>query len=377
MRVCHLTSAHPRHDVRICEKECVTLAKNGFETYLIVNDDLEDEDYKGVHIISTGKKHSSRISRMVDGPRMVLKKALDTKADIYHFHDPELLTFSARLLKTGSKVIFDMHEDTEKQISTKYWIPRFLRSGLSFGYGVYSHRIFRKLSGLITVTPSFVEKLRQYNSQVILVTNYPILDSDPDHKQGAPIVSDGDQPYVFFAGGISEQWCHESIAEAVKRVPEIKYKFAGKGDREYIDRIVHIGGDHVEYLGLLPHDQVSDYYCGSVAGVALNYNYTQVGKEGTLGNTKLFEVMQSGKPVICSDFKLWREIIEENHCGICVDPDHQEELIKALRFIVDNPDQAADMGKNGARIIREKYNWNTQVQELLKFYESICESEAE
>ncbi len=42
-KVCHLTSAHQRYDVRIFQKECLSLAKHGYDVTLIVNDDLEDE----------------------------------------------------------------------------------------------------------------------------------------------------------------------------------------------------------------------------------------------------------------------------------------------------------------------------------------------
>ena len=35
IRVCHMTSAHPAEDVRIFQKECVSLAKAGYDVYLV------------------------------------------------------------------------------------------------------------------------------------------------------------------------------------------------------------------------------------------------------------------------------------------------------------------------------------------------------
>ena len=52
MKVCHVTCAHPRYDARIFEKECVTLANDGYEVCLCVNDDLPSEYLSDVHIIS-------------------------------------------------------------------------------------------------------------------------------------------------------------------------------------------------------------------------------------------------------------------------------------------------------------------------------------
>ena len=44
----------------------------------------------------------------------------------------------------------------------------------------------------------------------------------------------------------------------------------------------------------------------------------------------MFEYMAAGLPVICSDFELWKEIIEKNNCGICVNPNNIVEISNAI-----------------------------------------------
>jgi len=50
MKVCHLSSVHQRNDTRIFFKECMTLQKNGFDTFWVVADGLGDETKFGVSI---------------------------------------------------------------------------------------------------------------------------------------------------------------------------------------------------------------------------------------------------------------------------------------------------------------------------------------
>lgn len=370
MRVCHVTSVHSRYDIRICEKECVSLVNAGYDTYLVVNDEEIDEEYKGIHIISTGVVDTARVQRILKAPGRVLKKALDVDAEIYHLHDPELLRISDKLMKAGKKVIYDAHEDTEKQIETKYWIPILFRKVIGKVYAAYSHGKFRRMSGLISVTPSIVNKLKQYNSNTVLITNYPIAVEINNNSNNAS--DDRQEKYIFFAGGISEQWCHEMIAKAVERVEGVRYRFAGREYNGYVKKI-NLAGTKVDYLGLLSHAEVMEHYKNSIAGMAVLKSNTQVGNEGTLGNTKLFEVMESGRPVICSDLYLWKEIVEKYHCGICVDSENVSSIESAIRYLYNHPEEGNKMGKNGRNAVEKEFNWSTQEKVLLLLYKQIAE----
>lgn len=365
-KICHITSVHSRKDIRIIEKECVSLSNAGYDVYEVVNDNIQDELYKGIQIVSTGYIAKNRLDRIVNSVKWILRKALEVDAEIYHLHDPELLQLVKPLKKAGKKVIFDSHEDTELQILDKNWIPNAFRKPLARIYGNYSLKIMRRLDGIITVTPALVKKYKKFNENVVMVTNYPLLKAESSFGE----TSAGNDKYVFFAGGISEQWCHEVIAQAVNKVSEVKYLIAGKGNKDYIERIIQIGKGNVHYEGVIPHDEVGKKYKNAIAGMAV-LEATQVGDEGSLGNTKLFEIMQAAKPVICSDLRLWREIVNKNNCGICVDSKSVESIASAIRFIVENPGNARDMGVNGRRAVEEKYNWDCEFRKLLSFYRTL------
>lgn len=81
--------------------------------------------------------------------------------------------------------------------------------------------------------------------------------------------------------------------------------------------------------------------------------------------------MMNGLPVICSNSDIWKKIIDNEKCGICVEPDNTKEIANAINYLLDNPDIAIQMGENGKNAVKERYNWQTQEDILLKMYENL------
>src|SRR6185369_2046461 len=77
------------------------------------------------------------------------------------------------------------------------------------------------------------------------------------------------------------------------------------------------GWRFVDYRGIVGRDEVAKIMSCSAAGVVTflpgpNHNDSQP--------NKMFEYMSAGLPLIASFFPLWRQIIENGPCGLCVDP---------------------------------------------------------
>jgi len=121
-KICILTTAHPPFDSRIFRKEARSLVKAGYEVILIAQHDKE-EVVDGIRIINL-QKQTNRIKRMTKTVLEAYQKARAVDAEIYHFHDSELIPVGLRLRKLGKKVIFDIHEDTRQLILAKNYIPR-------------------------------------------------------------------------------------------------------------------------------------------------------------------------------------------------------------------------------------------------------------
>jgi len=362
-KVCHMSSAHKSGDLRIFQKECVSLANAGYDVYFVAGGDSREE--KGVHVIGIGEVTGGRLQRMSGVAKRVYEKARELDADIYHFHDPELLPYGLKLKKAGKKVIFDSHENTAEDIAEKTWIPGPLRLLIQAVFSRYQKYACSRLDRIVSVTPHICDYFRAFHPSVWMITNYPILQ---------PPVEVAPRPRsLCFAGDINSTWCHEAAIQALETIDGCTYVLCGKGPEAYIKKLQELPGwEKVDFLGRIPQGEVHKTLSQCSIGLAvLQYTRNVGGKMGTLGNTKLFEEMMAQLPVICTDSIVWNDVVTRYSCGICVPPDDPDSLRTAIRYLLDHPEEAKQMGRNGRRAVEEEFNWSEEEKKLLALYEDI------
>ncbi len=179
-KVAHLTSVHPASDTRIAYRECRSLAEAGYEVVLVAAGDAPGLPH-GVRLHSVPEP-ANRFERMTRTIWHVYRAALDERADVYHFHDPELMGVGLALRARGALVVFDVHEDIPRDIVDKPWIPNVLRGPLSFGSSVFLRGMHHWYSAIVAATPAIARRFP--HSRTVVVANYPRLDELPAESIG-------------------------------------------------------------------------------------------------------------------------------------------------------------------------------------------------
>jgi glycosyltransferase involved in cell wall biosynthesis len=128
------------------------------------------------------------------------------------------------------------------------------------------------------------------------------------------------------------------------------------------------GWEKVDELGFLNRDDIRQIFSFSLVGIVC---FLPVPNHIDSQPNKLFEYMSAGLPVIASNFPLWKEIIEQNECGICVDPCRPEEIAGAIDYIVDNKKTVQEMGRDCRKAVEEKYNWAIEERKLIRIYQEL------
>jgi len=364
MKIVHLTSAHPRHDIRIFIKECCTLARAGHDVTLVVADGLGAEVKNGVRIHDVGAKSGGRLLRMTRTVERVYRATLALKPDVAHFHDPELMLAALKLKKAGIKVVYDVHEDLPRQILAKHWIPGALRPLLSRVLEIMENRAARRFDAIVTSTPHICQRFAALNPRSLAICNYPILE---ELLHDTPWSARRNQ--VCYLGGIARIRGIEPILAALPAV-DTRLNLAGiwseSGLKETLQQTP--GWAQVNDLGVLDRGAVAEVLAHSKVGLVTLFptpNYVDALP------IKLFEYMAAGMPVVSSDFPVWRAIVDDAGCGLLVDPQDPAAIAAALTQLLSDDAAAAAMGARGRLAVQEKYSWAAEGDKLKALYQLL------
>ena len=346
MKICHITTVHPRYDVRIFWKECVSIAKAGNEVILIVNDNLGEEVINGVKIVSINSTYTNRLTRILSRAlkQRTFKKAKETDADIFHFHDPELLGVGIKLVKYGSCVIYDSHEDVPRQILAKEWMPAFIRKIVSKLFEIYENKCTRKFNAIIVPTPHIKDRFLKLNNNVCEICNYPSVDEITYSGQNYSI-SNPD----CTVGNLSNTRGKRQFAKITNKNIILNYK-------------------NCKDWGYISRNDISNILCNSSIGFV---TLLDTPNDSLSYPIKLFEYMAAGIPVISSNFPVYKELVEGNNCGLCIDPLDVDEMCTAIEQIRRDIGYANKLRENGRKAIVERYNWESQSERLLACYSEV------
>jgi glycosyltransferase involved in cell wall biosynthesis len=365
VKIVHLSSVHRDLDVRIFLKECASLASKiqNVSVNLILAGVQERTEF-GVHIHSVSKFKGSRLKRMWFTVNQVFSKAIALDADIYHLHDPELLRIALKLKRRGKIVVYDAHEDLPRQIMGKSYLP-FKRVFALF-FERYENYVVKRLDGVVTATPFIAARFKKVHDNSIDINNFPLV-SEISFSNNEPSVIEN---RVCFIGGISPIRGISQLVDSLEN-SSIRLSLAGEIESEYFNELsVKNGWKNVDALGFINRSQAISLKQKCLAGIVTFLPYPN---HINAQPNKIFEYMAAGLPVIGSNFPLWKEIIEQNNCGICVDPTDSRAIADAINKLATNKDLALKMGENGSRLVKEKYNWGQEEFKLINFYQQLID----
>lgn len=371
MKIAVISTINPKDDIRIYQKFVETYQEFRDVDYYCTdfvqsdkNDLNQNVNFK-IHKSPYGLKERFKLIRN-------FKKIFKNQEYEYIQIENLELLLAVPYLKKQGKVVFDMHEDFESTILDKNSLSKIIRRPLSFLYRKYINYLInnKSLSKVFVTTPLIKEKFPQEN--VYIIENYAPLMDGAHNKLSEPIllheIKSNANFKLIFTGLMTEQRGILEVIQSLVQFDDVDLYLLGIISNDFKEKVINeidsLNLDkRVHLIDSLPYSDMIELMKLMDAGVIpyLTYKNHVVTRPN-----KLFEYMASKLPVLCSNFPLYEEVVNQG-CGLTFTPENVESIsssIKELRSM-----DFVKMGNKGYQLYLGKYNWEVEakrLQEILK-----------
>lgn len=382
-KVCVFTT-HPSKDLRVLNRQCFSLARNGWDVTLIataapyLNEDAIVGEYYDGDVKVIGMKLWGNKWGKFKSLSKITELAEKENADIYHFHDPHLIIPALQLMKKIKKpFIYDIHEHYD--IVLPYSLPNIwpLRQVTGKVLLFFETWLGSKFKNISIVYEEHRSRFEKRGCHVVHTPNYAsIEDFVPNPVSEEEWQSRMNK--VLFTGSLSPSRGSLLIPEIAKRVrnirPDVKFLVTRRfhkpaHEQAFLDILGKPGYENC--VELLPN--VSGTELPKIvrsAGIALSVDQpTQIGL--TSQPTKTYEYMSQALAIVASELPHTVECVKELGCGVVVKPEDPQGYADAIIDLLNDPEKLTKMGTIGQEAFKKKYNWSIVEKRLVDFYELI------
>lgn len=143
--------------------------------------------------------------------------------------------------------------------------------------------------------------------------------------------------------------------EHLKDDDEIEFVFMGGGSSEPVlkEKCESLGIRNVYFLGGFGLEELSEIV--NLCNTSL-VTFADLPILATNSPNKLFDSLSAGKPIIVNSPGWTKDLVEQNECGLFVDPKNPKDLADKIVFLKENPEKCKLFGSNARRLAETKYD---------------------
>lgn len=367
-------SAFSRHDDEVLTyRHDKALKAAGWDTVYVVNDDEPETEKDGLKIVGTGnKQQSGYLKRIFIAPFQSYKALKKIDADVYQTWCLENMLVCMLLKWKGKKIVFQLREEHPYLYMLKKRKPLWERKLVVKILLILMRFFLRRFDFVLATGDDEGEILKELGVKKYRIQgNFPFVNWD--FKLSLEDYLKRENRIIYF-GTIYSYSCQEFLLKALEKTENVKYLLAGKfrGAKVYQNTVMQLPTwKDVEFIdGFNPQELNELMGRSTMSNVLRDFSKTHF-HNGNIGIIKIFESMEAGLPLICSDVPVYRKIWEEYKFGILVDPKNSDQIAEAINYLVTHKEEAYKMGQEGRRAVIEKYNCDVVSKEYVEIINSL------
>jgi glycosyltransferase involved in cell wall biosynthesis len=161
------------------------------------------------------------------------------------------------------------------------------------------------------------------------------------------------------------------LVEALERDMPLEIYGRPYDNRYYRDLVALSAGKDVTFYTNASDDDIARAYRTSLVAVLPSVHHdmygNQVAEPELLGLT-LLEAMACGTAAVGTRITSIPEYIEDGVTGYLVPPNDSRSLRAVLKRLLDDPDHAMQVGRNGYELVRRQFTWTAVADRCLRAY---------
>lgn len=389
IRICFLADKHDLYDDRLYWKMAVPLKNKGYDIYYLLIRDKNEKGItkQGIHyeIIKLKTFSNNRYLNFIlknlnpnNNYKKLFKKATKLKAEIYHFHDLWINRIGVKLKGLEHKpiVFYDAREPYSEDYKS-YVSERGILKKCVFIFANLVDKWEKNkalhydlvISNEEIVRDNFRRVIGNDKAEVLFnfTDNYHLFENRTLHQKKYDFI---------YSGGITKLRGALKILEATlilkEKVPNVKLVFVGKYESEKLKNCMQ---DFIDDNELIDNIELHDFV--NYTEIYKYYNNSKIGFITPLPAPsfkikmfiKIFEYMAFGLPIIGSNFGHIKEFIENEKCGLLVNPDSSIEISNAMFKLLNDLSLYNKFSKNGRFATLKKYKWDFEFDKLVNYYQ--------
>jgi len=313
-----------------------------------------------------------------------IKKFIEVnRIDFLHVHDLYMSRAGkSGIRKSGRKIhmVLDLHENYPYAVTTYNWTKGFFRNMLSKPdewqkkekeYLGYADRI-------IVLSDDFRDELTGRYSE-LSKENFTVLPNVPDLSQMAnkevvtmKLSFKKDTSVILYFGVVAERRGIFDVLDVFEQLARENHPSCflviGPIDKKDRERFFTKAGsellhDSIKYIPWIDLSELPAYL--EISDICLAPFHKNPQHESGVAN-KIFDYMLGKKPVIASDCRPQKRLIEKYNCGIVYS--NSKEMKAAIIKLSSDSYLRDEMGKNGYRAILSELNSSLVKENLLRIY---------
>jgi glycosyltransferase involved in cell wall biosynthesis len=164
----------------------------------------------------------------------------------------------------------------------------------------------------------------------------------------------------------------EMISEFASRCPSVDFNVIGGLDSDinkWKKRTEKLS--NLIFHGYIPHGEIEKHIgqfhilmAPFMENVGVNLGgKTDIGR--WMSPLKIFEYMSAGRPILCSDLPVLREILINDYTAIMLPPGDVETWVKTIKELENDHQRMIMLSLNAKRIFKLKYTWLARAENIM------------